>query len=256
MLRFVLAFVALSARQLEGDDDHAGHDHDVDEEAMLKLPICACMAEDMDFEINCAKPAAVKAAYDKVVACSDCSTDECTKNWAIVEAHHDLCFHDEIPKEVEVGFHDLEEKCEHACLVGRKKEAGMSECEVVDCDQSDAVLGAFSWDGCAASCSATCGAGYALLRAFHDQCAEGISMTYEKMLHELEEPCEEYNCWVDSSHCAATNGKDVSTLKVVELKERGLDKCEMTEKEAKTCLREKEEESAAFAAVFLAYFLC
>jgi hypothetical protein len=44
-------------------------------------------------------------------------------------------------------------------------------------------------------------------------------------------------------------------LKVVELKERGLDKCEMTEKEAKTCLREKED-SAAFAAVFLAYFLC
>jgi hypothetical protein len=258
MLRFVLPLVALSSRALAGDDDdHAGHDHDVDEEAMLALPLCACMAEDMDFEINCAKPDAVKAAYDKVVACSGCSSDDCIKNWAIVETHHDLCFHDEIPKEVEVGFHDLEEKCEHACLVGRKKEKGMSECATVDCDKSDTVLGALSFDGCAASCTAECGAAYATLRGFHDQCAEGIAMEFEKLIHDLEEPCEDYNCWVDSSHCAPTNGKDVNTLKVLELKERGLDKCEMTEAEAKVCIRDPKEkdESAAFGAVFLAYFL-
>jgi hypothetical protein len=266
MLRFVLPLVALSSRALGGD-------HDVDEEEALKLPICACLAEELDFVIDCSKPDAVKTAYDAVKACTDCSAGDCYKNWAIVETHHDLCFHDEIPMEVEVGFHDLEEVCEHACLVGRKKEAGMEECPAIDCDDAD-TLASLDFEGCTgddATCTAECGASYKLLRAYHDGCAEGIFKAYETLIHSVEEPCEEYNCWVDSPHCAPTNGADVSTLDVLELKERGLDKCEMTEAEAKICLHaedhddhddhddEEEEDSgdsAAFAAAFLAYFLC
>merc|ERR1719265_1877995 len=111
MLRFVLPFIALSSRQLEGDDEPDDHDHahSASEEEMLKLPLCGCLAEEKGFKIDCSDGAAVMAAYEAVKACSDCTEAECLKNWAIVETHHDLCLHDEVDEEVEKGFHDLEE---------------------------------------------------------------------------------------------------------------------------------------------------
>jgi hypothetical protein len=207
----------------------------------------------MGFEISCADAAAVEAAYDFVKACDDCSTTECTKNWAIVEAHHDLCLHDEIPKRVEHGFHDLEAKCPHACLIGRKS-GGLVDCPVVNCADADTVLAAFyagSHD-CATWCTGPCGAAYKQLRAFHDVCDMGLDLAYEKLLHDLEEPCEAHNCWAESPHCTSD---PVDSLTLGQLEERSFEKCKMTEAEAKKCLRPEDPESAALATVFLAFFV-
>ena len=43
---------------------------------------------------------------------SCCGTDELVSAWQTVVAYHDLCDHDDIPTEVENGYHDFEHGCE------------------------------------------------------------------------------------------------------------------------------------------------
>jgi hypothetical protein len=260
MFRFVVASVALSSRFLEGDDDHHDHAHSASEEEMLKLPLCGCLAEEKGFKIDCSDGAAVKTAYDFVKACDDCSDAECLKNWAIVEAHHDLCLHDEIAEEIEKGFHDLEEapyNCPHTCLVGRKT-GGLADCAPAQCDKAKALTDAMTLEDCMVTCTEKCGADYAILRALHDTCEDGtLTMAMEKVLHDVEESCESYNCWAESSHCDGVKGEN-SILDLPNLKERAFDKCKFTEADAKLCPAApaaEDDASAAYAAVFLAYFL-
>jgi hypothetical protein len=92
----------------------------------------------------------------------------------------------------------------------------------------------------------------------HDTC-ESIPLKYEKDMHDLEDPCEEYNCWAQSSHCGPMD-EDYTLLDVADFKERAFDKCAFTEEDAKRCLRDPEASedgstSAAYAAIFLTYFL-
>jgi hypothetical protein len=78
-----------------------------------KLPTCACLAGDLGFKIDCTATQVIQDAYDALTkdCLKDCKSAACTKNFAIVESHHDFCLHDQVPKAVEVGFHDLEEVC-------------------------------------------------------------------------------------------------------------------------------------------------
>lgn len=256
MLRFALAFVALSARQLEEDDHDHDHGHSEDEEEMLKLPLCGCLSAEQGWEIDCSKPAAVMTAFKAVMACADCNEAACLQNWAIVEAHHDLCLHDEIDEEVEKKFHELENKCPHACLVGRK-DGGLKKCDAADCGKAAELTAAMKLEACKETCTPECGADYAVLRALHDTCEhDTLEQKFEELLHDVEESCEEYNCWAESSHCKDDKRDE---LDLADLKERAFDKCKFTEADAKLCpaapAAEPADESAAYAAIFLAYFL-
>merc|ERR1719207_520766 len=96
----------------------------------------------MAFTIDSTDTAVIEAAYDAVV--SDCllccSSDECERNFAIVEAHHDFCLHDQVPHRVETGFHDLEEVCAVQCTVGRLKDPDHQACPNMACPDSDATV--------------------------------------------------------------------------------------------------------------------
>jgi len=44
---------------------------------------------------------------------SCCTTVETQGAWKSIVAYHDLCDHDDVPPEIEIGFHDYEESCEN-----------------------------------------------------------------------------------------------------------------------------------------------
>lgn len=55
---------------------------------------CACEAEELGFQINCAATDVMLSsmAFLKSSGCAtDCSSPECEKNYLIVQSHHDYC---------------------------------------------------------------------------------------------------------------------------------------------------------------------
>ena len=82
---------------------------------------CACEAEELGFKIDCSDTAAMLEALTFLNANScvtDCSSEECEKNYYIVQAHHDFCPEENIPEAIEDGFHDFDESCV-ACGIAR-----------------------------------------------------------------------------------------------------------------------------------------
>jgi len=115
---------------------------------------------------------------------------------------------------------------------------------------------------CEETCTETCGEFYKALRAYHDNCDEdALTREMEEYIHDLEEPCEDYNCWVKSSHCPATDDWDRDNMEI--LKEAAFDRCSFTVEDARKCptpapapaAEEEEKESSAVAAALLAVFL-
>ena len=98
---FALAANLLQAKPVFGatSDDHDDHDDDHAES-------CACLAEELDFSMDCSDTEAMMKALAvlKTSGCStDCSSPACEKNWYIVQAHHDYCDDSAIPNEIEVS---------------------------------------------------------------------------------------------------------------------------------------------------------
>jgi hypothetical protein len=150
-----------------------------------EIPTCGCHAESLGFTIDCTKPSVIQAAYDfcEATCLKDCSSAECKKNFAIVEAHHDFCLHDQVPIKVEVGFHDLEEVCAKECTIGRLKDADHTACPSMACpDEAGvaAVVKTLADNKCDVSCpEATCGEAFRKLRVIHDTCEETDDKAFE-----------------------------------------------------------------------------
>ena len=106
------------------------------------VPTCGCLAKNLGFTIDCTATADIEAAYDALVASclTDCSSATCAENFAFVEAHHDFCLHDQVPKRVEVGFHDLEEVCAKQCDIGPLKDPDHSVCPDMTCPDEAGVV--------------------------------------------------------------------------------------------------------------------
>lgn len=76
------------------------------------LEHCGCAAAERGFTIDCNNKAAINAAWNLVKNCSSCdATSACFTNFLIVQSHHDHCKPDDLPLEVELGFHDLVDVC-------------------------------------------------------------------------------------------------------------------------------------------------
>jgi hypothetical protein len=150
------------------------------------VPTCACLAQDLEFTIDCTATAVIDKAYDYCAAncLTKCDSAECTKNFAIVEAHHDFCLHDQVPKEVEVGFHDLEEVCAKQCSIGRLKDDDHVACPEMACPGEDGMVGVvntlYSLD-CATKCTNdnACGEAFRKLRVIHDNCEAANAKAFE-----------------------------------------------------------------------------
>ena len=88
-----------------------------------KKESCACAAGRLGFSIDCTNQAAITAAITYLSThgvCSSCApTDECKKQFAILQTHHDYCHHEEIPEAAEHEIHDFEAFYE-GCTIKRR----------------------------------------------------------------------------------------------------------------------------------------
>jgi hypothetical protein len=128
----------------------------------------------------------MQTAYDALVkdCLTKCDSDACKKNFAIVEAHHDFCLHDDVPKEIEVGFHDLEEVCAMQCVIGRLKDPDHSVCEKMDCPTHESVIfevvKTLYDNGCATKCpEKECGKSFREIKYIHDMCSPANDKSFE-----------------------------------------------------------------------------
>ena len=161
---------------------------------------CACEAEELGFTIDCADTQTMLDAltFLKTNACSvDCSSEECEKNYYIVQAHHDFCPEDEVPEAIEDGFHDFDEFCVN-CSITKPFVEGAPDCPAPACedDSGNDAYTALVETGCNLNCdSDVCRDLYFVLRTVHDECDHGVlSVAAEKGLHDLERPCQDHVC--------------------------------------------------------------
>uniref|UniRef100_A0A7S0GH55 Uncharacterized protein n=1 Tax=Proboscia inermis TaxID=420281 RepID=A0A7S0GH55_9STRA len=174
-----------------------------------ELHPCACEAEEFGFKIDCNDEGTMLAAMTvlKTKSCAtDCSSDECEKNYLIVQSHHDHCRESSIPEEIEDGFHDYDETCV-ACKISRPITEGAPECPTPNCSDKggDESYTKLLDGGCQNDCSSDlCRDNYFMLVAVHDYCEhDTLTRASEEGLHDMEDPCEKlYVC------NAADGGKD------------------------------------------------
>jgi len=162
--------------------------------------LCISTCRELGFDINCSNEDAMigAMAFLKSSGCaSDCSSPECTKNYLIVQAHHDYCPEDIIPQGIEDGFHDYDEQCV-ACDIDRIATEGAVDCPMENCDDNsgnDAYASMID-AGCATDCSSdVCKEHYFTLRVTHDRCEhDTLSRSSEEGLHDMEVSCVMHVC--------------------------------------------------------------
>jgi hypothetical protein len=128
------------------------------------------------------------------------SNAACAKDFAIVLTHHDHCLANTVPKAIEDGLHDFEEKCD-ACHITRKFDPKLTACPVIACNATAdhaaaiAFLNATTNNCKATNCAGECAAPWKRLRFVHDNCDEDdVPRNAEAMLHELEDACAANDC--------------------------------------------------------------
>ena len=134
------------------------------------LPICACLAAELGFSIDCSAPDKIQESYEAAMAdcLSDCSSEPCRKNFAIAEAHHDSCGHAVVHElGFHHGFHDLEKSCGHLCTRGIRL-SDVTGCAGRTCNDADEkkrnVLDILKESDCVSDCAvATCQEAYGML---------------------------------------------------------------------------------------------
>lgn len=146
--------------------------------------------------------AAMKTLKDKKCASgTTCKTDEeCEKAYFVVQAHHDHCAADEVPKAVAADLHDFESSCS-SCHIAKKLDKSLPTCDEADCAAGDALQAAFDYledesNGCASDCSANeCGKNFQMLRAAHDACEiDDLPQAVEEGIHDFEDACAAQEC--------------------------------------------------------------
>ena len=203
MTRSTLLLCSLFAATVLSND----HDHDHEE--------CACIYEENDYTMDCSDADALEDAFDAWFSSSVCNvtsdcgetegdSDEaalCQEYYYIIQGHHDYCPDDDIPDEILVGFHDMEEGGCEECETDKQYNPDVGDCPDVDCtDATDAQLQADNLVtyNCSVNCSITeCISAFQLVRAYHDDCEDGddaLVDDIETCIHDFEEPCQDYEC--------------------------------------------------------------
>jgi hypothetical protein len=180
--------------------DHDGHDHDHDHEHEES---CACVAKELGFTIDCKAQAAITAAFkvlkDSGCAAAKCKTDAaCKKAFSLVQAHHDHCFTDQVPSEVETGLHLFEQHCE-MCIIAKQFMPSRPVCPTIKCTAATSFTDAHTYlknNNCSTTCTSTeCAANFRIIRAAHDTCEhDDLPTEIEEAIHTFEDVCTEAEC--------------------------------------------------------------
>lgn len=186
---------------------------------------CACEAENTGFSINCEDPDAMVNALAMLQSngCqTDCTSSTCSRNFLVIQSHHDYCLEGQVPETVEEGLHDYEDACEE-CDITPLPDPNLPTCPDVNCKvdgEGNAAYQALLSEGCLADCSSqSCGDNYRILNAAHDLCPEdSLTPEAEEGLHDLGEPCASQGCNVvfenapDPLVCQETAGTSDAAL--------------------------------------------
>ena len=177
-----------------------GHDHGHgDEEEEEEKESCACAAGRLGFSIDCTNQAAITAAITYLSThgiCASCApSDECKKQFAILQTHHDYCHHEEIPEAAEHEIHDFEAFYE-GCTIKRRYDPQLAMCPASVCATAKTDLptkAQLDAADCDNDCSsATCKSYFQDILWAHDNCEhDEIDQIHEAALHDLEEKCDE-----------------------------------------------------------------
>jgi hypothetical protein len=183
----VLLFAAIAAA-------HDDHEH---EES------CACVAKELGFAIDCTAQAPIVAAFkllqDSACGAAKCKTDAaCKKAFALVQAHHDHCFTDQVPTEIEAGLHAFEAHCE-TCAINKQFMPSRPACAAVVCSAAANFTAAHTYlkdNNCSTACGAAqCAANFQIVRAAHDTCDhDDVPTEIEEAVHTFEDACSAQEC--------------------------------------------------------------
>lgn len=175
---------------------HDGHDHEHVEQ-------CACVAMELGFVIDCKNASAISTAYktltDNSCNAAKCKTDAaCKKAYFLVQAHHDHCLSDQVPKDVEGGLHTFEAFCE-GCTVGKQFAPSRAACPKAACNAAANFTAAHAYlnaNNCSTACgSGECAANFQILRAAHDTCEhDDVPQEVEVAIHDFEDACAAQEC--------------------------------------------------------------
>lgn len=162
--------------------------------------LCACVAEDLGFAIDCANTDAMMDAMNLLNSndcANECSSEFCAMNYYILQSHHDFCPEANIPEMIEDSFHDFHTSCT-SCDIKRDFVEGAPDCLPANCEGTsgnDAYSSLIS-DSCNVDCSSDiCSGLFFTLRVVHDDCPHGVlSRAAEDGLHDLERPCAQHIC--------------------------------------------------------------
>ena len=186
----------------------SGHDHGHGEETIK--PTCACASRTHRFEIDCTDKPTMQAAIDYLSAngiCSSCEpTDECKKQFLILQTHHDYCHHTEIPDTAEHEIHDFEGNYD-GCSISRRYVDTAKDCPALGYTCATAAtklptLAQLTTADCAATkCkSELCITYFQQILLAHDTCDhDEIKQFHETALHDLEEVCDAAGHWCNTA---------------------------------------------------------
>merc|ERR1719265_3101233 len=150
--------------QLPEGDGHHHHGGEEDEHAGGEgddpwMRNCVCQAAVQGWKLDCSTMAPVKAAVTYLNAnLGDCHkenpTEECKKQFHILQSHHDHCLHNELAEDVEIHLHYFEKYYED-CQVNRQFDPNLPQCPPVECNDKAALEAAVMDLNC--DCATTCG---------------------------------------------------------------------------------------------------
>lgn len=179
---------------------HDGHDHDDHDDHVEQ---CACVAKELGFVIDCKNQSAMSTAYklltDNSCNAAKCKTDAaCKQAYFLVQAHHDHCLSDQVPKDIEGGLHSFEAFCE-GCTVSKQFTPSRAVCPKVACNAAATFTAAHAYltaNNCSSACgSGKCAANFRLIRAAHDTCEhDDVPQDVEVAIHEFEDACAAQEC--------------------------------------------------------------
>lgn len=182
-------------------DDHHDHDHKEEKkEDAHGHHKCACEAREQGWKIDCVDKAAMQAAQDHLNKeenhCDE--KNKCTKEFLILQAHHDHCPHDSVPTGAEKLIHQVE-KAYTSCEIPRQFNKDFSACPAVKCTDKagfEAAAKALKDNNCTTSCkSDVCKSNFQTILSGHDNCEEDeLPTAVEEALHDFEESCEDNLC--------------------------------------------------------------
>jgi hypothetical protein len=167
---------------------------------------CPCQAAAQGWTIDCSNTAKMVEASDYMeLASNNCAqenpAEECTKNYHIIQAHHDHCLHDQLPIGLEKKLHAWEAYYTD-CKIKRQYNPALGACPQAKCDSYTTlqdITAKLFIDGCdnKAICdsSAECKAGIKDVLIAHDDCPESKLPNFLEMaLHDHEDSCADHLC--------------------------------------------------------------